>query len=151
MSRMTEAEEHELYLQMKDLPDFDCFPLPQHWYKKYNIEQPGLINPREFIESGYTLKKQFEKKDSPTISRGALKDENGNIRLLPFLEAPKIEIETITRPYRKEGEFDPAVLPGLIDFVKEPLGTEVDRHQPSVPSRTDTSTAPQESCTDYRA
>ena len=44
----------------------------------------------------------------------------------------------------KEGEFDPAVLPGLIDFSKEPLGTEVDRQQPSVPSQTDTATAPQD-------
>ena len=113
---MTEAEEHELYLQMKELPDFSSFPLPQSWYKRYNIEQPGLINPKEFIESGYTLKKQYERKDLPPITKGPLKDAEGNIRLLPFLEPQKIEVQTITRPYRNDGEFNPEILPGLIDF-----------------------------------
>ena len=128
---MTEEEEHALYLSLKDLPDFDCFPLPQHWYKKYNIQQPGLINPREFMESGYTLKMQFAKKDLPTITKGPVKDEDGNIKLLPFLDPPKIEVETITRPYRQEGDMPPTILPGLIDYAKEPMDTGADHHHPT--------------------
>ena len=142
MTKLTEEEEHAIYLSMRDLEDFSSFPLPQTWYKKYGIEQPGLINPREFIESGYTLKMQFAKKDLPTITRGPLKDEEGNIRLLPFLDPPKIEVETITRPFRKEGEFNPDILPGLIDFSKEPMGTEGDRHPPSTQVGTDKKVVP---------
>lgn len=142
MTKLTEEEEHAIYLSMRELEDFSCFPLPQHWFKKYGIEQPGLINPREFIESGYTLKMQFAKKDLPTITRGPLKDEEGNIRLLPFLDPPKIEVETITRPFRKEGEFNPDILPGLIDFSKEPMGTEGDRHPPLCPAETDKKVVP---------
>ena len=139
MPRLTEEEEHAIYLSMKDLEDFSCFPLPQHFYKKYNIEQPGLINPRDFIESGYALKMQFAKKDLPTITKGPLKDENGNVRLLPFLDPPKIEVETITRPYRQEGEMPPAILPGLIDYAKEPMDTaDAQDHPPSVQAGTDT-------------
>lgn len=143
MTKLTEEEEHAIYLSMRDLEDFSCFPLPQTWYKKYNIEQPGLINPREYMESNYALKMQFAKKDLPTITRGPLKDEEGNIRLLPFLDPPKIEVETITRPFRKEGEFNPDILPGLIDFSKEPMGTEAALpHPPSTPAETDKVSAP---------
>ena len=146
---MNEEQEHALYLSLKDLPDFECFPLPQHWYKKYNIQQPGIINPREFIESGYTLKMQFAKKDLPTITKGPLKDENGNIRLLPFLDPPKIEVETITRPYRQEGDMPPTILPGLIDYAKEPMGSSDDQpHLPSVLTGTENVSAPQGNHTD---
>ena len=138
---MNEAEEHAIYLSMRELEDFSCFPLPQTWYKKYNIEQPGLINPREYMESNYALKMQFAKKDLPTITRGPLKDEDGNIRLAPFLDPPKIEVETITRPFRKEGDFNPDILPGLIEFSKEPMGTEAAPHPPSTQVGTDTKVA----------
>lgn len=117
---MTEDEQHQLYLQMKDLPDFDCFPLPQHWYKKYNIEQPGVINPKEFMESGYAIKCQFAKKDLPTIVKGPLLDENGEIRHVPFLPIEEIKVTTTTRPFRMEnGEF-PVVLPSLLDIPEIP-------------------------------
>jgi hypothetical protein len=141
MTKLTEEEEHAIYLSMRELEDFSCFPLPQTWYKKYGIEQPGLINPREYMESNYALKMQFAKKDLPTITRGPLKDEEGNIRLLPFLDPPKIEVETITRPFRKEGDFNPDILPGLIDFSKEPMGTEAAHLPTSTQAETDTKVA----------
>jgi hypothetical protein len=131
---MSPEDEHALYLQLRELPDFECFPLPQHWYPRYNIEQPGLVNPREYMESNYAIKKQFEKKNLPAITKGPLLNPDGTIRLLPFLPPQEIAVETRFQPYIQEGDMTPTILPSL----REPTETEVALPQTSDLSQTDT-------------
>jgi len=106
-----------LYNLMKDLPDFDCFPIPQHWFKKFNIPPRNPISVREFIESGYAMKMAVAPKDLPPI---IIDKPQQNGKLVQMVEEPPVPVEVISRPFElKEGEMFPAVLPSLKD--SEPL------------------------------
>jgi hypothetical protein len=97
---MNEQEEHELYLAMKDLPDFLSYPLPAKWFKKYNIPNIEAGNSREFLESGYTMKCMFAPKDlPPIIINEPQRDLSGNIKLVKMVEDEPIEVKVISRPY----------------------------------------------------
>ena len=62
-----EVDEDTMYAQLKDLPDFECLPLPASWFKKYGIPPREATAPREFIESNYTMRMAIEPKDLPPI------------------------------------------------------------------------------------
>ena len=51
-----ELTDEELFNYLKDLPEFGNLPLPQSWYKKFNIP---LLKPdtfKESIENNYCVK-----------------------------------------------------------------------------------------------
>ncbi len=97
---MNETEEHELYLAMKELPDFRSFPIPAKWFKKYNIPPIEAGSTKEFIESGYTVKCMFAPKDlPPLIINEPQRDLSGNIKLVKLVEDEPIEVKVISRPY----------------------------------------------------
>ena len=61
-------EDDTMYALMKEMDDFESFPIPSHWFKKYGIKPREAVNPREFIQSGYTQQCAFAPKDlSPII------------------------------------------------------------------------------------
>jgi hypothetical protein len=100
MNKLNEQEEHELYLAMKDLPDFLSYPIPSKWFKKYNIPPIEAGSTKEFIESGYTVKCMFAPKDlSPIIINEPQRDLSGNIKLVKLIEEEPIEVKVISRPY----------------------------------------------------
>lgn len=106
-----------LYNLMKDLPDFDCFPIPQHWFKKFNIPPRNPISVREFLESGYTMKMSVAPKDLPPIIIDKPQQDG---KLVKMIEVEPVPVELVSRPFElKEGEMFPAVLPSLKDG--EPL------------------------------
>ena len=45
--------DYELLQQLKECPDFECIPLPQTWYKKYNLK---TVYPESVAESLMSLK-----------------------------------------------------------------------------------------------
>lgn len=97
---MNEKEEHDLYLAMKDLPDFLSFPIPAKWFKKYNIPNIEAGSTKEFLESGYTMKCMFAPKDlPPLIINEPQRDLSGNIKLVKMVEDEPIEVKVISRPY----------------------------------------------------
>lgn len=93
-------DEDELYNMMKDLPDFRCFPIPARWFKKYNIPPIEAGNPKEFLDSAYTLKMSYAPKDlSPIIINEPQKDASGNVKFVKMAEPEHIDVKVVSRPY----------------------------------------------------
>jgi hypothetical protein len=96
---MTPTEEDELYEMMKDLPDFESFPIPIRWFKKYNIPPRKATDTREFLKSNYTFKRMVETKDLPPLIRKEPLDGGR----FPDIVIPEPEVlETVVKPYDKE-------------------------------------------------
>lgn len=92
---MTSIDEDALYAQLKQLSDFDCLPLPSHWFKKYNIPPVSQPTTKEFLESHYTIKCATAPKDLPPI---IINEPQQNGKLLPVAPPEDIKVETISRP-----------------------------------------------------
>ena len=112
--QMTDSmTDEELYNAMKDLPDFDCYPIPQSWFKKFNLPVRNPITVREYIESGYAMKMAVAPKDLPTL---VINEPQQNGKLVKMVEEEPVKVDLISRPFElKEGEMFPAVLPSLKD------------------------------------
>tara|TARA_R110000868_G_scaffold61136_1_gene185917 strand:- start:6 stop:356 length:351 start_codon:yes stop_codon:yes gene_type:complete len=111
------VNEDALYNSMKDLPDFDCMPIPVSWFKKYNIPPRSAVNPKDFMESNYTLLKSIEKKDLPPI---IIDEPQRNGELVEVPAEDPVEVEVKCRPF----EWDttkpfPAVLPSLAEIKED--------------------------------
>ena len=91
----TPIDEDALYNKLKDLPDFDCLPLPAHWFKKYNIPPVSQPTTREFLESKYTVNCAVAPKDLPPI---LINEPQQGGKLVPLAPFEEIKVETITRP-----------------------------------------------------
>lgn len=110
-------EDTLLYNQMKDLPDFDCFPIPIHWYKKFGIPPRNPVPVSEYIESNYAMRMSVVKKDLPPIIINKPQQDG---KLVEMVQEPAIPVEVIERPFElKEGEEFPAVLPFLKDYAPD--------------------------------
>ena len=48
-----EEWEYNLYLQMKESPEWEVLPKPARWYKKYNIPPAKAIPLSEYLQSDY--------------------------------------------------------------------------------------------------
>jgi len=106
-------DEDKLFEEMSKLPDFDCYPLPSHWYKKYNIKPVSQPTTQEFIESGYTIKRSVEMKDLPPIF---INEPQQNGKLVAVAPPENIKVEVVSRPFT--GTIN-GVLPSLIDETKQ--------------------------------
>lgn len=121
---ITEKEEVELLYALKQLPDFECFPIPASWYEKYKIAPRSAMNPREFMESNYAMKKAVEEKDLPPLF---IDEPQRGGELKEFPEPEVIPVEVRSRPFElKEGERFPAKLlddndPIIDSTVPEPI------------------------------
>lgn len=88
----SEEKEKEVLDYLKTLEDFASFPLPNHWYKKYDIEPPKPQTFKDFANSGYWLKRHFD----PTVEREIRTEPvPGGVR--PVLEQDVIPVEVITK------------------------------------------------------
>ena len=103
------CDEEMLYNELKTLPDFECLPLPFHWFKKFGIEPRSATTPKEFIDSNYTLKIASAPKDLPAI---IIDEPQQNGKLVEVQPPEDIKVEVISRPYT--GLVN-GVLPSLLD------------------------------------
>jgi hypothetical protein len=101
-------DEKELLDELRKLPDFECFPLPASWYKKYGLTPPGAVNPREYIESNYAIKCSVAPKDLPPL---IIREPQQNGKLVDAPPVEEIKAETLCRPYTLTET--PDVLPSL--------------------------------------
>ena len=114
-------EERDLYESLKDLPDFECFPIPSSWFKKFNIEPRGIIGPKEYIESNYAIKMALQPKQLPPL---IIDKPQQNGKLVEMQESEVVPVEVVSRPFElKEGELFPAVLPFLTKDYESALPT----------------------------
>ena len=90
----------ELIEELKQLPDFECYPLPKEWYKKYNLKFPAPDTVRESFENNYAFKTR--KYDLPPIIKNEpIRDLSGNIILAQLHPPDEIEkcIEVKQKPF----------------------------------------------------
>ena len=106
-------DEDKLFAEMSKLPDFECYPLPAHWYKKYNLKPVSQPTTREFLESNYAVMRAVEMKDLPPIF---INEPQQNGKLVPIHPSEDIKVEVVSRPYT--GTVN-GVLPSLIDDTKQ--------------------------------
>lgn len=85
-------DEEELYNTLKDLPDFDRLPLPEHWYKKFNIPRPEAVTLQDFALSRAWLKHKYD-----SNIKYEIRDEPAPGGVRPIIEAEPIPVEIITK------------------------------------------------------
>lgn len=108
-----ELDDETMYNLMKDMPDFDSFPIPQSWYKMFKIPPRNPVSVREFIESGYAMKRAIEKKDLPPL---IIDTPQQGGKLAIFIPEEKVQVDMISRPFvLDENTPFPAILPSLRD------------------------------------
>lgn len=93
---VTEKEEVELLYALKQLPDFESFPLPDSWYEKYKLAKPRVINPRKFMESNYAMEMALAPKDLPPIIIDE-PQQGGKLVVVPDEPMPHVEVRS--RPF----------------------------------------------------
>jgi hypothetical protein len=114
---MTPEEEDQLYEELRTQPDFDCLPLPAHWFRKYSIPARAVINSREYIESNYCVEKQLEQKDLPPFIVDEPVD-GGRLVTVPHEEP--VTLEVINKPFQwDEKRPFPAVLPAIAEAIEK--------------------------------
>lgn len=85
--RKPSMTDEEIYHALKQLPDFDRFPLPAYWYEKFNIPKPTIPTLNEALK--YHTKIQNAPGDGrPIEMRGPAP---GGVR--PLLDPIPIEIK----------------------------------------------------------
>ena len=104
-------DEDALYNELKQLPDFDCMPIPVSWFSKYNIPPREVLTTREFIESNYTMKRAVEPKDLPAL---IIDEPQQGGKLVEAPPPEDIKVEVINRPFDWDMKKPfPAILPML--------------------------------------
>lgn len=104
-------EERELYEALKNLPDFDCFPIPQSWFKKFNIPPRNPVGVREYIHSNYAMNMAVAPKQLPPI---IIDEPQQGGKLVEIAPPEEVRVELISKPFEwPEGKPFPAVLPSL--------------------------------------
>ena len=93
---ITEKEEVELLYALKQLPDFECWPIPASWYEKYKLAPCGVINPREFMASNYAMEIAMKPKDLPPL---IIDEPQQDGKLVQFIDEPPPHVELRSRPF----------------------------------------------------
>lgn len=91
-----ERKEYELYLRLKESPEFEVLPLPARWYKLFDIPPVKAVSVKDFIESRYTLKCAFAPKDLPPI---IIDEPQQNGKLVEILKEEPIDVKVVEVPY----------------------------------------------------
>ena len=106
-------EECQLYEALKNLPDFDSYPIPQSWFKKFNIPPRNPVGVREYIHSNYAMSVAMAPKDLPPL---IIDEPQQNGKLIEMAPAEDIPVEVVSRPFEvPEGKPFPAILPSLTE------------------------------------
>jgi hypothetical protein len=85
-------DEEALYNELKNLPDFDRLPLPDNWYKKFNIPRPEPVSLQDFALSRAWLKHKYD----PNITY-EIRQEPAPGGVRPIIETEPIPVEIITK------------------------------------------------------
>jgi hypothetical protein len=106
--------DERMFELLKAQPDFECFVLPSHWYKKFNIEPVKAEDPASFIKSNYTQICSAKPKDLPPIIIDEPQDNGRTWKVFP---EEKVDVKVVTRPFVQTTKSFPAVLPALQEMA----------------------------------
>lgn len=83
--------DEELYEGVKDLPYFKHLPLPDHWYKKFNIPRPEPVSFQTYAMERRWLEHKFD--DGVTYE---VRSEPAPGGVRPIIESEPIPMEVIS-------------------------------------------------------
>jgi hypothetical protein len=87
----TMLTDEELYEGVKDLPYFKHLPLPDHWYKKFNIPKPQPVSFQTFAMERRWLEHKF---DNDIVYEVRSEPAPGGVRPIIEVEPTPVIIET---------------------------------------------------------
>jgi hypothetical protein len=97
----SDAYESEAHLleELRKLPDFEKYPLPASWYKKYNLKPVEAVDMKTYLASGAMMKAitgghctSYEFKEPQRNEDGSLKE------VKVFLEEQDVGFKIIQKP-----------------------------------------------------
>ena len=89
---MTEQyTDEELYNYLKDLPEFENLPLPESWYKKFNIELKKPDTFKDATENNYVNKSKLS-------STGYIELPTPKNYVFPELKTEPVPLEVVSKP-----------------------------------------------------
>jgi hypothetical protein len=89
METLQPKTEEELFAELSKLPDFHRFPLPKHWYEKFNIPVPKIPTIKEALRMHYQTQLDFLDKmeyEERQIAEGGVR---------PLLESAPLDIKVL--------------------------------------------------------
>jgi len=101
-SDIYDSQDHknlQLLEQLRKLPDFDRYPFPSSWYKKYNLKPVEAVDMKTYLNSGGIMKAITGGPATSYEFKEPQRDEAGN--LLPvtvFLEQQDVGFKIIQKP-----------------------------------------------------
>lgn len=98
----TMFSDEELYEGVKDLPYFKHLPLPDHWYKKFNIPKPQPVSFQTFAMERRWLDHKF---DEGITYEVRTEPAPGGVR--PILEPEPIPMEVISGSVSESQQLTP--------------------------------------------
>ena len=91
-SKMTDDE---LLAELKKIDDFDKYPLPISWYKKYNIPfSDKIVSTRQYIQDSHWLKCRYN-----STTKWEVRDEPAPGGVRPVIEVPEVTAELTDSKY----------------------------------------------------
>lgn len=78
-----------IYEMLKDLPDFDRFPLPKYFYEKFKIPPPKILTPMEAL----TLMERTAMMPGALVKTEIREPSPGGVR--PLLEVEPVKVEVL--------------------------------------------------------
>jgi len=128
MTTVATAEELALFNELKDMKDFDLFPLPKSWYTKFNIKPALPESVKESRENNYAFQRR-EYNLSPILIDEPQRDLSGNIILTELQPNDELEksVELIQKPFNpKDTNLTGIVMPTTNEIRNgKPLGRRV--------------------------
>lgn len=123
----------ELLEELRKLPDFEKYPLPASWYKKFNLKPVEAVDVKTFIDSGACLKAITGGKCDSYEFKEPQRDENGNLLEVKVFPLEEIPVEIITKPIREiplPEEQTEKTLSETVAEMKEQAQKEQEHQQP---------------------
>lgn len=84
---MTTHTDEEIYQMLKDLPDFDRFPLPKYFYEKFDLPLPKI----QTVAEALRLQIKTANAPGPLVKTETREPAPGGVR--PLIEVKPLEIE----------------------------------------------------------
>jgi hypothetical protein len=93
-----DRKERKLMETLMQLPDFDRYPLPEHFYAKYNIPKPKILG----LFDSLRLRNQTDGAPGDGSKMEVRKPASGGIR--PLIEVEPLKVEVVKEDEAPESE-----------------------------------------------
>jgi hypothetical protein len=81
--------EEQLFAILKTLEDFDKYPLPVSWYKKFNLPAPKTVALPQYVKEGHWMKCAYDPKTTWEVRT---EPAPGGVRPVLNTDLPTVEL-----------------------------------------------------------